>query len=113
VKQFFYITFFIIGINFTSFSQTKTATAGSSTEKLIKLYPAPASTVINFDFQNGYDKSFSFQIYNFTGKKVYELKTPPPKIVLSLTDFSRGFYFYQLRDKNGRLVETVRFLVLK
>lgn len=114
MKQFFYFIIFIIGVNFTSFSQTKTATtAGNSTEKLIKLYPAPASTVINFDFQNGYDKSLSFQVYNFTGKKVYELKNPPQKIVLSLTEYSRGFYFYQLRDKNGRFVETGRFLVLK
>lgn len=114
MKQIFYIIIFIIGLNFTSLAQNKIATpGGNSSEKLIKLYPIPATTVINFDFQKGYDKSFSFLVYNYTGKKVYELKNPPEKIILSLTDFSRGFYYYQLRDKTGRLIETVRFLVLK
>ena len=113
MKQIFYIIIFIIGLNFTSLAQNKIAIPGNSSEKLIKLYPIPATTVINFDFQSGYDKSLSFQVYNFTGKKVYELKNPPEKIILSLNDFSRGFYYYQLRDKNSRLIETVRFLVLK
>jgi hypothetical protein len=113
LKKFVYILIFIIGLNFTSQAQNKPASTGNGTEKLIKLYPIPASTIINFDFVAGYDKSLSFEIYNFTGKKVYELKSPPQKITLTLTDFSRGFYYYQLRDKTGRLVETVRFLVLK
>jgi len=112
LKKIVYILI-LIGLNFTSQAQNKPATFGNGTEKLIKLYPIPASTVINFDFLSGYDKSYSFEIYNFTGKKVYELKSPPQKISLSLNDFSRGFYYYQLRDKTGRLVETVRFLVLK
>ena len=113
MKQIFYIFIFIIGLNFTSSAQNKIASPGNGSEKLIKLYPIPATTVINFDFQSGYDKSLSFQVYNFTGKKVYELKSPTQKIILSLNDFSRGFYYYQLRDKNGRIIETVRFLVLK
>jgi len=113
LKQIFYILIFIIGLNFTSASQNKSSSPGDGTEKLIKLYPIPATTVINFDFVNGYDKSFSFEIYNYIGKKVYELKSPPQKITLLLNDFSRGFYFYQLRDNSGRLIETARFLVLK
>ena len=58
-------------------------------------------------------KTTHIYIYNFTGKIVYELKAPPQKINLSLTDYSRGFYYYQLRDANGRVVETARFLVVK
>ncbi|WP_462277590.1 hypothetical protein [Ferruginibacter sp.] len=50
---------------------------------------------------------------NFTGKRVYEQKNISQKITLSLDEFSRGFYYYQLRDKAGNLVETQRFLVLK
>lgn len=113
MKKFVYILIFIIGLNFTLQAQNKSANSGNGTEKLIKLYPIPASTVINFDFVAGYDKSLSFEVYNFTGKKVYELKNPPQKFILTLTDFSRGFYYYQLRDKTGKLIETVRFLVLK
>ncbi|NOT90417.1 T9SS type A sorting domain-containing protein [Ferruginibacter sp.] len=113
MKQIFYIFIFIIGLNFTSLAQNNSSASGDGAAKLIKLYPIPATTAINFDFVSGYDKSFSFQVYNFTGKVVYELKNPPQKINLSLADFSRGFYYYQLRDKNGKLIETVRFLVIK
>jgi hypothetical protein len=114
LKQIFYILIFIIGLNFTSLAQNNTSPSGEGgPAKLIKLYPIPATTAINFDFVSGYDKSMYFEVYNFTGKKVYELKSPPQKITLPLTDFSRGFYYYQLRDKNGRLIETQRFLVVK
>jgi hypothetical protein len=114
LKQFVYILIFIIGLNFTSQAQNKPSTTEDGTApKLIKLYPIPATTVINFDFQSGYDKSYSFEIYNYIGKKVYELKNPAQKITLSLTEFTRGFYYYQLRDKTGKLLETTRFLVLK
>lgn len=113
MKRIFYIFIFIIGLNFTSLAQNKTSTTEDGTAKLIKLYPIPATSVINFDFVTGYDRSYSFEVYNFTAKKVYELKSPPQKITLSLNDFTRGFYYYQLRDKTGRLIETQRFLVLK
>lgn len=113
LKRIFYIFIFIIGLNFTSLAQNKTSAQEDGTAKLIKLYPIPATTAITFDFVSGYDKSYSFEIYNFTAKKVYELKNLPQKITLSLNDYSRGFYYYQLHDKNGRLIETQRFLVLK
>ena len=96
-----------------SSAQNKPAESGDVAAKYIKLYPIPATSVVNFDFVSGYDKSMSFQVYNFTGKIVYELKSTPQKITLSLADFSRGFYYYQLRDKFGKLVETSRFLVVK
>jgi Secretion system C-terminal sorting domain len=113
LKKIVYILICIIGLNFTSAAQNKVSTTGDGNPKLIKLYPIPATTVINFDFVSGYDKSYTFEIYNYIGKKVYELKNPPQKITLQLNDFSRGFYYYHLRDKNGKQIETVRFLVLK
>ena len=113
LKQIFYIFIFIIGLNFTSSAQNKPAESGDIAAKYIKVYPTPATSVVNFDFVSGYDKFMSFQVYNFTGKIVYELKSTPQKITLSLADFSRGFYYYQLRDKFGKLVETSRFLVVK
>ena len=113
LKKIFYIFILLIGINFTSSAQNSSSAPGDGAAKLLKLYPIPATSVINFDFVSGYDKSLSFQVYNYLGKVVYELKSPPQKINLPLTDFSRGFYYYQLRDANGRLLETSRFLVVK
>lgn len=80
----------------------------------VRFYPNPATTQITFDFQNGYDKTYSFQIYSFIGKKVFELSSlSTPKTIIDLTDFFRGVYIFQLKDKNGKIVESGRFQVSK
>jgi len=81
--------------------------------RIIKFYPNPATSIINFDFSNGYDKTYSFQIFNFLGKKVYETPTVTQKTVVNLTDFFRGIYIYQLRDQNGKIIESGKFQVSK
>ena len=111
LKKIIYIFILLIGITFTSFAQNKAS--GDPIAKLIKPYPIPATTVINFDFLYGYDKSFSLQVYNFMGKKVSETNNIPQKITLPLDDFFRGIYIYQLRDKNGKIIDSGRFQVVK
>ena len=81
--------------------------------KYIKFYPNPAVSVINFEFEKGFDKSFSFEIYNFIGKKVYDVKTSTSKLNIPLTDFYRGVYIYQLRDKTGKIIDSGKFQVIK
>lgn len=81
--------------------------------KYIRFYPNPAVSVINFEFQKSYDNSYSFQIYNFIGKKVMDLKNVSPKININLDDFYRGLYIYQLRDATGKIVESGKFQVVK
>ena len=84
-----------------------------STSKYIKFYPNPATAMINFDFQRGYDASYSLLIFNFMGKKIYELKNTPSRININLEDFYRGIYIYQLRDKSGIILESGKFQVIK
>ena len=80
----------------------------------IRFYPNPAITQITFDFQGNYDKSYSFQIYSFIGKKVLDLASlSSSKTTIDLTDFFRGVYIFQLKDKNGKIVESGRFRVSK
>ena len=114
MKKTLYILTLLLGITFTSFAQPKLVPdQGTSATKYIKFYPNPASSVINFDFQRDYDNSFSLLIFNFMGKKVYELKNTPSRINLNLEDFYRGVYVYQLRDKNGVTLESGKFQVIK
>ena len=113
MKKIFYILFLIIGITFTSFAQNKNPASGNQIAKLIRPYPIPATSSINFDFLYGYDKSFSLQIYNFMGKKVNEITKMPPRINMSLDDFYRGIYIYQLRDKDGIIIDSGKFQVVK
>ena len=81
--------------------------------KILRFYPNPATSLITFDFQRGYDKSYNFQIFNFLGKKVYEVNNVTPKTIVNLSDFYRGVYIFQLRDKNSKIVDSGKFQVSK
>lgn len=106
---------FLIAISSLSFSQTAKSnlTFGQTSERVVKFYPNPAATVINFEFQNATDKGYSLWIFNFVGKKVLEISTVTDKTTVPLTDFFRGVYIFQLRDKTGRLIESGKFHVAK
>jgi hypothetical protein len=114
LKKLFLILNLLIGITFTSFAQNKIPTDnGESQAKLIKFYPNPATTVINLDFQRGYNRSYSIQIYNFIGKLVLELKSVSSHTSINLEDFYRGIYIFQLRDAKGSIIESGKFQVIK
>lgn len=81
--------------------------------KVLKFYPNPAVSVINFEFLQSVEKGYTLQIYNFVGKKVSESSGLSVKTTISLTDFYRGVYIFQLRDKSGRIVESGKFQVVK
>ena len=79
----------------------------------MKFYPNPAISIITFDFQKGFDKGYSIQVYNFLGKQVYENKNVTPKTSIDLAAYNRGVYIYQLRDRNGKILESGKFQVSK
>ena len=97
--------------------EVKSGEVSLSTEvyqsKSIKFYPNPATTVINFEFSKANQKELTLQVYNFIGKKVYEANNLNQKTTVSLTDFYRGVYIFQLRDKSGRIIESGKFQVAK
>jgi hypothetical protein len=114
LKKIVYILFIFIGITFTSFAQNKTAYGDvTGSAKLIKFYPNPATSVITFEFNRTNDNSYSLQVYNFMGKKVYDIKKAPSRISINLDEFFRGVYIFQLRDKNGTIIESGKFQVVK
>lgn len=113
MKKLIFILTFIIGITFTSFAQATQNPDQGKQAKLIKFYPNPATSAINFDFLRGYDRSYTLMIFNFMGKQVYDLKNILPRMNITLEDFYRGIYIFQLRDKNGTIVETGKFQVVK
>src|SRR4029077_2049915 len=61
--------------------------------KIVKCYPNPATSIINFDFASKVDKTFTLQIYSFTGKKMADQSLTSNKISIALTnDYYRGIY---------------------
>lgn len=80
---------------------------------IVRFYPNPATSYVTFDFQKTYDKGYSIQIYSFLGKKMYEESNMNQRTVINLSDYSRGVYIYQLRDRSGKMVESGKFQVSK
>ena len=82
--------------------------------KVAHLYPNPATSYIIFSFDKSVDKTFTLQIYNFIGKRMYETRINDSKITINFDEnYSRGIYVYQLRDQSGRIVESGKFQVVK
>ena len=113
-----YLIIFFIAFTFvaTAQEQTKnepTYASDAIKVKTIKFYPNPAIEVINFEFFKGVPRDMTLQVYNFVGKKVYELPAISQRTSVSLNEFYRGVYIFQLRDKYGRIVESGKFQVNK
>jgi len=82
--------------------------------KLVKFYPSPATSIINFEFTAEIDKNYVLQVYSFTGKKMVEKPVSGNKMTLTLnSDFYRGIYIIRLCDKSGKVVETSKFQVIR
>ncbi|MEP7251066.1 MAG: T9SS type A sorting domain-containing protein [Ginsengibacter sp.] len=113
MKRIFYILLLTVGFYFATQAQVKPALPTGFSVKTVKLYPNPAVSFINFEFLKDYDQSYSLEIYNFIGKKVTEIKPSEKKIIVPLTDFYRGVYIFQLKDKQGNIVEAGKFQVAK
>ena len=105
---------FILLIAIQSQAQTTRSTPASvSSDRIIKLYPNPATTNITFDLQKGYERGLSIQVYSFLGKKMYENQSVPSKITLDLSEYNRGLYMYHLIDITGKVIESGKFQVTK
>jgi hypothetical protein len=114
MKFFFKILIFILiaSVSNTSYAYNDGLLADQKI-RFIQVYPNPASISINFETTNLSDKNFVLTVYNFIGKKVDEIKLTTNKANISLANYYRGLYVYQLRDKQGQLVESGKFQVVK
>ncbi|MES1216577.1 MAG: T9SS type A sorting domain-containing protein [Bacteroidota bacterium] len=113
MKKTLLILLFTVSLSKISLAQPQVNPATGAPERIMKFYPNPATSFINFDFQKGYDKGYSILVYNFLGKQVSEVKNVSPKTILNISDYNRGIYIYQLKDNNGKVVESGKFQVTK
>ena len=91
-------------------SRSNPATEGG--DRIIKLYPNPATSYVTFDLQKANEKGLSIQVYNFLGKKMYENQSvTTEKVTVDLAEFNRGVYIYHLRDLSGKIIESGKFQV--
>ena len=114
--------FIIVGILFIITSSFKPGGNGfydsffsaPTTSKVIRFFPNPATTVINFEFDKSVASTSVIAIYSFYGKKMSEQRLSSNKVAFILDDnYTRGLYLFQLRDQTGRLIESGKFQVSK
>lgn len=81
--------------------------------RVVKLYPNPATSQINFEIQKNNEKSYDIIVFNFLGKKTDQLRNVSFHTTLNLDNYYNGVYIYQLRDVQGNLIESGKFNVIK
>jgi hypothetical protein len=82
-------------------------------DRIVKFYPNPATSIVTFDLQRVNEKGYDIQVFNLLGKVVYEQKNIPSRTTINLSDYSRGVYIYQLRERDGKIIESGKFQVSK
>lgn len=111
MKQLLSILSFVLLISIQSQGQSSRNPAADGLERLVKMYPNPATSIITFDLQKDADKGLSIQLYSLIGKKMFENMNVKGKVTVNLEEFNRGVYIYHLIDRNGKLVESGKFQV--
>ena len=117
MNKFYLIVIFSVISVFAHAQAGKSIETGFLSEnmqsKVVRFYPNPASSIINFEFSKPVQRDYILQVFNFLGKKVFESNSVSQKTSVALTDFYRGIYIFQLRDKTGRIIESGKFQVSK
>ena len=114
ISYFKRISFFLLIAVFCSlafgFDKDQNPTASV---QVVKCYPNPATSFVNFEFPKNIDKTNTLLVFSFVGKKMTELPVSANKITVALNDYYRGIYVFQLRDKGGNIIESGKFSVMK
>jgi hypothetical protein len=111
LKRFLSILSFVLLITLQSQGQSSGNNPGDVTERIVRMYPNPATSFITFDLQKDADKGLSIQVYSLIGKKMFETQNLKSKATVDLKEFNRGLYIYHLVDRNGKIIESGKFQV--
>ena len=95
-----------------SFGQVKRVTMSEHVKRTV-IYPNPARSFIQIQFKQQVPVPALLVVYNFIGKKQLELTNPGMNVYLDLSEFRRGLYIFQFKDKNGQIIDSGKFQVEK
>ena len=81
---------FILLTAINSKGQSNREPSPEALQRILKVYPNPASTFTKFEFQKSFDKGYTLQVINFIGKQVYEAQYISSTTTLDLSSYNRG-----------------------
>jgi hypothetical protein len=82
-------------------------------ESVVRFYPNPSTTVVNFEFPNAIQRGFNLQIFSFVGRKVLTVPVIANRTSVNISALMGGVYVFQLRDAAGRILACNKFQVSK
>lgn len=112
MKNFTLIILLVICGSVTGYAQT-TERLPQASVKMVRFFPNPATSFINFEFNKTTGDTYTFQVFNFLGSKVIDLPQVNNRTRVDLTNYTRGFYIFQLKNRNGKVIESGKFQVEK
>lgn len=108
------LTCFICLMTFQGKAQNNKLPFTDGGNKIVKLYPNPATSRINFELQHANnDEVYDLIVFNFLGKRVDQIKNVSSRTTVELDNYYSGIYIFQLRDRQGTLIESGKFNVVK
>ena len=113
MKNFTLIILLVIFSSVKGYAQTGTDRLPQASVKMVRFFPNPATSFINFEFNKSTGDTYTFQVFNFLGSKVVDLPQVNNRIRVDLTNYTRGFYIFQLKNRNGKVIESGKFQVEK
>jgi hypothetical protein len=113
MKNFTFIILLVVFSSVAGYSQTSTERLSQASVKMVRFFPNPATSYINFEFNKNTNETYTFQVFNFLGKKVMDLSQINNRTQVDLTNYTRGFYIFQLKKRNGKVIESGKFQVEK
>ncbi len=97
------------------FVTTDSALAGEDKLKVesekIKVYPNPASTMLNVEIQNKSEQD-NFCLYNDFGQLVECTRMNNNFNTVSVSNLPAGLYYYRITDENGKLIKADKVAVI-
>ena len=113
VKRILLFISIILLTTINSKGQTSREPSPDALQRILKVYPNPATTFTKFEFQKNFGQGYTLQVINFIGRQVFEAKNISSTTTLDLSSYNRGVYIYELKDQSGKTVEVGKFQVSK
>jgi hypothetical protein len=76
----------------------------------VKMFPNPVRSEVKLEFLVLGSRVVDVEIWDMSGRLVLQRKSVVTGTKLNLTGLSQGMYRYQVRDRNGRLMHTEKFV---
>ena len=86
-------------------------TPGPNQATLVRFYPNPAVNFITFEIKEPVQRGTNIQVFSFLGRQVATIPVNGQRITVSLNDYFKGIYVFQVKDPKGKVLETNKFQV--